>query len=111
ARSSTLSWVTLHRPPPATRIFAPNRFAPSSATIAGDAPRPRASRPAWIAGISPAAPAPTTATSTTSSSPRIGGPLGLGVDRDPRELRHRRPESGLEALGRRARPVERGGRG
>jgi hypothetical protein len=33
SRSSTWRWVTLQRPPPAIRILAPRRLAPSIAQI------------------------------------------------------------------------------
>jgi hypothetical protein len=50
----TTSCVTLQRPPPAIRIFAPIFGAPSSATIRASG----AARLAKIAAVSPAAPAP-----------------------------------------------------
>src|SRR5262245_14704950 len=58
----TTSCVTLHRPPPEMRILAPIFGAASSATTRAPA------RPAKIAAISPAAPAPTTATSNVFRS-------------------------------------------
>ena len=67
ARASTAWCVTLHRPPPATRIFAPSLRAPSRSTT-----RPAPARPAAMPVISPAAPAPTTATSTCSGLPEAG---------------------------------------
>src|SRR6202022_3966308 len=56
---STTSCVTLHRPPPAMRIFAPIFAAPSMANTRF----PGALRAAKIAAIKPAAPPPTTAIS------------------------------------------------
>jgi len=55
----TTSWVTLHRPPPEIRIFAPIFGAPSSATMRASA----LARRAKIAAVRPAAPAPTMAMS------------------------------------------------
>ena len=46
------SWVMLHRVPPDMRIFTPGFFPFSSSSTR----RPRSA--AWIAAISPAAPAP-----------------------------------------------------
>ena len=57
--SVTTALVTLQREPPLTRIFAPGRLAPSSSSTV----RPGLARLAKIAVASPAAPAPTTATS------------------------------------------------
>ena len=54
AVSSTTSWVTLHRPPPATRILAPSVRAPSSKSTR----RPASARRAQRAAMRPAAPAP-----------------------------------------------------
>src|SRR5260221_480064 len=87
--SATTVFVTLHRPPPLTRIFAPGFSAPSSTSTCKDG----AARRANIAVARPAAPAPTTATSqevgrsviycARSATPR--------VPRDPR------PSSALSA--------------
>jgi hypothetical protein len=57
--SATTAFVTLHRPPPLTRIFAPGRFAPSSSATDTVCER----RLAKMAVARPAAPAPTIATS------------------------------------------------
>jgi len=59
----TTSLVTLHSPLPEIRILAPIFFAPSIATTRKVIPRSRAVRPAKIAAIIPAAPAPMTARS------------------------------------------------
>ena len=79
--SVTTRWVTLHRPPPATRILAPSFRAPSTARIvsgaADGAGRAAAVRPAQVAANSPAAPAPTTRMSTggivTTAGARAAG--------------------------------------
>ena len=69
ACSSTVSCVTLQRPPPAIRILAPSFFAPSKAmTRAPDCA-------AHIAAMSPAAPAPMTTTCFTRTYAR--GPSAL----------------------------------
>src|ERR1019366_3475651 len=62
----TTSFVTLHRPPPEMRIFAPIFFALSIAAMRNGTPRSRAERPAEMAAMSPAAPAPITARSKWS---------------------------------------------
>jgi len=59
SRSVTATFVTLQRDPPLTRIFAPGRAAPSSSATPAD----RRNRPVKTAVASPAAPAPTIATS------------------------------------------------
>jgi hypothetical protein len=58
----TASCVTLQRPPPEMRIFAPIFGAPSRATMRAAG----ASRRAKIAAVSPAAPAPMIAISYSS---------------------------------------------
>src|SRR5262249_23650366 len=77
AVSSTTSWVTLQRPPPAMRILAPSRGLPSKTTMR----RPGAVRAAQMAAINPAAPPPITATSTRSSGRSIAPfcPIAGGV--------------------------------
>src|SRR6476620_6354698 len=60
----TVSCVTLHRPPPDTRILAPSAFAPSRRTTR----RPPLRSPEAIAAARPAAPPPT----TTKSAESIG---------------------------------------
>src|SRR5206468_10979211 len=62
---STASLVTLHRPPPLTRILAPTFAAPSKTVTR----RPGFRRAVKIAAARPAAPAPTT---TTSRGSRMG---------------------------------------
>src|SRR5215212_2204126 len=57
-------WVTLHRPPPAMRIFAPSVFAPSRMTMRKPAGAVSAAK---MAAASPAAPPPTIARSAESS--------------------------------------------
>ena len=71
--SATCQCVTLQRPPPATRILAPSLRAPSTATIDGVRPRPRAVRPAQAVAKSPAAPAPTIAMSTRRAGAAVAG--------------------------------------
>src|SRR6185436_11241708 len=61
SRSVTTRLVTLQREPPLTRILAPTRRAPSSTRMR----RPGAARAAKTAVASPAAPPPTTMTSTS----------------------------------------------
>jgi hypothetical protein len=60
--AATAWWVTLQRPPPETRILAPIFLAPSSTTMRARG----AVSAAKIAAASPAAPAPTIATSAVS---------------------------------------------
>ena len=66
----TRSCVTLQRPPPEIRIFAPILRADSTTTMRGLVADPAPSSAAKIAVASPAAPAPTT---TTSLSPGSSG--------------------------------------
>ena len=63
SRSDTTRFVTLHRPPPLTRIFAPGFRAPSRSST----DREGFARRATIAVASPAAPAPTIAMSTAEA--------------------------------------------
>src|SRR6516162_5388032 len=110
SRSSTASWVTLQRPPPEIRILAPSRDAPSTTPIESAAPEARAARPAAIAAINPAAPAPAT-TRSNEPSGLLVGVLGLRVDRDPGELGNPRAQRDLETVGGGMRLGERRPRG
>jgi hypothetical protein len=74
--SVTLQCVTLQRPPPATRIFAPSFREPSTAKIESGAAADLAVRPAQAAANSPAAPAPTITISASLSGRR---PLGSAM--------------------------------
>ena len=70
--SVTLWWVTLHRPPPATRILAPSFLAPSMARTVERRPLAGCwlwiALPAAMAAMRPAAPAPRTAMSAVRNS-------------------------------------------
>src|SRR5579875_1588211 len=69
--------VKLQRPPPEIRIFFPGRSAWSISTTR----RPR--RPASIAHIMPAAPAPSTNTSTFCTAPRTSSSVSHLCDHEP----------------------------
>jgi hypothetical protein len=75
----TTACVTLHRPPPDIKIFAPMVLAPSNTTTR-DAPcrgLPWSASAAKMAAVKPAAPPPTTAISILSDTIRECSPIRL----------------------------------